>query len=1198
MPRIHDFKPSFNAGEITPRLAARLDFNKYPFALETCENLIPLSEGAAMRRSGTRFVSEEKDSTVKGRLKRFQFSVIQSYCLELGDQVLRPFRHQQPIAVAITDAAFANGSFTSNITGWDDRSTGGAGNQISHDATNGRLTLETSGTAADDIGWAEDAITISAAYVNVEHVVKFRVIAAPGDRIQFQVGSSSTGSQILAPVFKYTGYHCVAFTPTAATFYVQFRNLGSFRDKDVQIDDVSFISNANVEVDTPWLEADLYTVEGPQSADVLYLLHGDYPTHKVERYGHTTWSVVQVDWQDGPYLDENTTTTTLLPSAASGLSINLTLSSIVGVNDDQGWQSTDIGRLVRYKKSTTWGWAIITSITSSLIAVADVRKDFEATPTATTTWRIGAFWGSSTSGDPSYPQVGAFFQQRLYAAGTGQQPQSFFASQTADFENMTPDDFADKIEADDAFSYTLSADDVNAIRWLSPGEDTIAIGTAGGEWVPIDSIDATQVDVRRQTKHGSAQVIPVRIGSVVLFLQRALRKIREFGLATSVNTSYVAPDMTRLAEHVTKGGIVEMDYAEEPNSIVWAVRADGQLLSMTYKRDEDVVGWARHILGGSFSDGDAVVESVAVIPGANGSGQVNDSTERDEVWVLVKRTIDGSTVRYIEVLEKDFETGDDQEDAFYVDCGITATNVGGTELLANGDFESWPSDWKFSALPAVYFETASDFLHRDADLDGNSDTKTFTISFWFATNATGTQNYAVANSTGRFGAKFVNGKVQVFGSDTSGVACLDLISQSTYNDGQLHHCVAWGDLSTAGGTEIKGLYIDGADDLDTGAVTFIDTAIDFTAGDWAIGQNIQDQELADVWLSIASAIDCSVPANLAKFYDTVNSEYVDLGSDGSTPGVTPIIFLSVFDDDPITNKGTGGGFTEAGSVVVFPLSVVRRPTTGGNPGGAIHFVEGTLGNYADQSVTVEDGVVYEVTADSKMISHAGTATMSILVGTSRGASDLINLDITAGPTAFESFSGTFIASGTTVWVRLFRDGSVPNGGDGFLVDNVSVTKYGVVSGLDHLEGETVNVFANGAIQPSQVVSGGEIVMDVAAVPAQVGLGYAHTLKTLKVSAGNPAGTPLGKTKRIYGITFCVLNSQTFSFGRDASHLTTKDFRLVSDPMDAAAPFFTGEKFVEFEGDWTNDARILIQNSDPVPFTLLALAPETIINPLK
>jgi hypothetical protein len=155
-----------------------------------------------------------------------------------------------------------------------------------------------------------------------------------------------------------------------------------------------------------------------------------------------------------------------------------------------------------------------------------------------------------------------------------------------------------------------------------------------------------------------------------------------------------------------------------------------------------------------------------------------------------------------------------------------------------------------------------------------------------------------------------------------------------------------------------------------------------------------------------------------------------------------------------------------------------------------------------------------------------------------------------------------------------------------------------LSGLDHLEGETVKIWADGAIHADKTVSSGAITLDNAASVVQIGLAYTHTLKTLKVVAGNPAGTPLGKTKRIYGLTFALLNSHTLKYGPSADDLEDKDFRVVANPMDAGAPLFTGEQFVEFPGDWKGDPRIVIESSDPSPFTLLALAPEIDINPLK
>lgn len=124
--------------------------------------------------------------------------------------------------------------------------------------------------------------------------------------------------------------------------------------------------------------------------------------------------------------------------------------------------------------------------------------------------------------------------------------------------------------------------------------------------------------------------------------------------------------MTLLAEHITEGLIKEIAFQQEPDNIVWCVLEDGKFVGMTYRREEEVIAWHEHLIGGAFgSTAYGVVESVATIPGP---------TSDEEVYIAVKRTIDGSTVRYVERL-KPIEFGTDVEDAFYVDSGLTYTGT-------------------------------------------------------------------------------------------------------------------------------------------------------------------------------------------------------------------------------------------------------------------------------------------------------------------------------------------------------------------------------------------------------------------------------------------------------------------------------------------------------------------------------------------
>ena len=934
MPKVHPFTPSMNTGEISPRLSARVDFNKYPSGVETLENFVALPEGGIARRAGTRYVAATKTgATVKSRLKKFEFSTTQNYIIEMGEYYFRFYRDQGQITVPNITASITNGTFPSGISSWSDES--GSGSSISHDSTNDRLNLISNGSTN---GHAEQTVSNSSA---IEHVLQFQVIGAPGDFALLRIGTASTGTQLVNDFVAEVGYHCYSFTATAANFYVQFLNQQA---KTVQIDNVALLDDAPVEVATPYAASHLYEIEGPQSADILYMFHESYPTYRLERRGHTTWSLIEVPWQDGPWLPENTTTTTFTCNAASGLGKTLTASSVNGVNGGAGFTTADIGRSFRLTDNSTlnWGWGVITAITNTTTATVDIARTVTV-PTAETKWRLGAW-----SGVTGYPSTGAFFEQRLYAAGNTDQPQTFWASQTGDFENHSPDSdptagvFDGTVQDDDALDFTISADNVNAIRWMSAGEDTLSIGTTGGEWIPSSTgsvITPSDITVRRQTTHGSAQIAPLRVGNIVLFTQRAKRKIREFGF-TFETDGYQAFDMTRLAQHITQSNIVEMDHAEEPDSQVWVVRGDGQLPAMTFRRQEDVVGWTRHILGGRYGEATITVSDYANIA----VGTTITLTKSDGTTVVFTSEASGASAPSETLGFRPHSSNNTTADNIY------------TAINAHADFTV--------ANPAAAVVTVTETTHG------------------------------------------ASGFLTIVTSDTTRLATTD----------EGHSVVE--SVAVIPGTDGSG------------------QVHDSTSRD-------------EVWIQVKRTIN----------------------------------------------------------------------------GNTVRYVEFQERDYeADQNA---DDAVYSDSCITYDSSSAST-----------------------------------------------------------------------ITGLTHLEGQTVKIWADNAIQADKVVSSGSISLDVAASVVQVGLSYTHKLKTLKIEGGNAAGTSVGRNKRINGLTFVLLNSHTIEYGPTASDLDKNDFREVSDAMDSATPLFTGELFVEFEGNWQTDPRIYVESDDPAPFTLLAIAPEVKINALK
>jgi hypothetical protein len=343
------------------------------------------------------------------------------------------------------------------------------------------------------------------------------------------------------------------------------------------------------EIASPFTESMLYDIQFTQSADVMYIVQETLEPRKLSRTGHTSWTLSTVEFINGPYLDDNDTSTTFTSSTNTvGASRTLTASSITGINDGVGFKSSDVGRLVRMVD----GYGVITAFTSTTIVTWEIKLDI-VTATATTDWALGAW-----SDDTGYPKTVSFFEQRLIFGGSTDFPQTIWASESGFYEQF------DRGDGDpaDSFIYTIAANKVNTIRWLAPARDLI-VGTAGGEFKvgrpSGEPLQPDNVQITQQTTYGGYNTQPIQIGNSVLFLQRQRKKIREFSYRFE-DDAYLAQDMTLLSEHITGNGITDVDYAQEPDSIYWAVRDDGTLLGMTYQRQEDIIAWHRHIMGGSY----------------------------------------------------------------------------------------------------------------------------------------------------------------------------------------------------------------------------------------------------------------------------------------------------------------------------------------------------------------------------------------------------------------------------------------------------------------------------------------------------------------------------------------------------------------------------------------------------------------------
>lgn len=644
---------SFNAGELSPRMAGRVDVGKYANGCKFIENFIPLIQGPAMRRAGTRFVAEVKDSTKRTWLVRFEYNVQQAYVLEFGDKYIRFYTSRGQLLTGAVSAWATTTAYTVGTL----RSNGG----INYYCT----TDHTSGVFATDLA---------------------------------------------------NGY-----------WYA--------------------LTGSIYEIPTPWSASDLTASDGTmnlrfvESNDVIYICHPSYAPRKLSRYGATNWRLSILQPTGGPFKTINTTSTTVYASATTGTGITLTASAnifqaahvgslfylgqktVLDVTMWEAGKSVTVGDLRRsdgknYKALNTattggikpvhtsgaaydgssgvqwqyqdpgYGYVRITGYTSGTVVTADVVSQIPDNAVgagkATTRWAFGAW--SDVEGWPS--QV-TFFKERLIF-GRGQ---NIWMSVSGDYENFNSKDDGGVITADMAISILAESDQVNNIRWMTP-YDSLIVGTAGGEFA-VQPITTNQVfgpenvTAPQVSAFGSKSIMPVRVSNTVLFVQRSGLKLRDI-VYDFLSNKFESKDKTVLSEHVTQSGINQLAFQQEPYSIVWGTLANGKLIGFTFNNEQEVEGWHPHRIGGGAS-----VEAICTIAAPAG--------DRDDLWMINNRTINGNTKRYVEHVEYERRIGDDPEDAFYVDAGLTLNNtINATLTPGAGATSAHATGVTFTAGSAVF----------------------------------------------------------------------------------------------------------------------------------------------------------------------------------------------------------------------------------------------------------------------------------------------------------------------------------------------------------------------------------------------------------------------------------------------------------------------------------------------------------------
>lgn len=586
---------SFNNGVVTPHIDARSDVDKYASSCRILENMLPWVYGDVERRPGTEFIAEAKVNTTGVRMIPFIFSAVISYMCEFGNFYIRFYYNGAPLLSGGAPVEVTSPYGQGELAALQIHQIGDT-MWIVHPSHAPRKLTRTSATAfsLDTITFENGPFRRRNDIENDDSVTMTSDVTAIGDDGTLTASSATFEAGHVGSIWK----------------LVQSKTTMSLSHSSFQADTAS----AGIDVRGPW------SFRGDASSP---------GTCKLER------NVNAAGWEIHRILSLLASTTSTITGTEDEAKVQYRIRTFAASGTMAGDLTLEDplqNGIVRVDSFTSSTVVNITVLEVLVAAAAELR------------WAEGAW-----SGVRGYPTAVVFFEGRICYGGTATDPQTVWLSGSDQYEDF-------EVGSDDADSFALPLTATNRIRWLA-ALDALIVGTSGDEWrIASTRLEETltpdEFNARRQTTYGGKTIQPIQANASVLFVDFVGRKIREFTYNAD-QQSFVAPDLTELAEHITATGIIGMAYQRNPDSIVWCVLTDGSLVSMTYQRSQNVVAWADHPMQSGVK-----VESVAVMPGAT----------EDEVWILAVRTIEGATKRYIERMKtRVFAT---QADAFFVDSGL------------------------------------------------------------------------------------------------------------------------------------------------------------------------------------------------------------------------------------------------------------------------------------------------------------------------------------------------------------------------------------------------------------------------------------------------------------------------------------------------------------------------------------------------
>lgn len=661
-------QPSFSGGEFSPKVFGRVDNERYRTALASSLNFLPMTQGPIIRRPGTKYVGNDvKDPSKPPTLIPFQFSQRQNYMLEFGDQYVRFYTNGGQIVTSTnifktSGLVGLNGAYptllTFNALQTDSFSRPGlAVSATSAIASGGVLELTTpfDYTQASGLKYCQhgDTMYLSCSSTPIYKLQRLGnydwliqpLITKDGPYLPFNSYSTTGDSVDVTLTPSNVGLPTITTGPQYFVYGTADNGAGRIR---------LTLNTSHIFVDGDRVA--VRSVPGSLEAN-----------NGTSRVGAEYWTVAvpaqnQLDLNGSLYGFVCTGSTGVVSPALFELYDPTSTGQVPPI-----WADAAANRLRNFSlvQSGKRYWGLITGVQNAATATGILYQSLPNT-SVIATWQLGP-WNIKNG----YPQATCLHQDRLVLAGSKNYPQRFDLSVTSDYENFAPANSSLVVADDNAISFSTVSNQLNLINWVKSDTHGLLAGTLASEWsiIPTNqngALTPTNVNAKEMSFFGSANADAVQTGNATLYVQNGQRRIRELNWFYQVDT-YRSTDIAELSDHLALPGLDRLVNQREPIPLVWSKTTDGKLRSMTYSRDDQTlkVGWAPHQLGGqSDSSGTApVVKSIAAMPSADGTF--------DQLWCVVKRYINGTSVCNIEYTTKIFDDQTDPQDAICLDLSGT-----------------------------------------------------------------------------------------------------------------------------------------------------------------------------------------------------------------------------------------------------------------------------------------------------------------------------------------------------------------------------------------------------------------------------------------------------------------------------------------------------------------------------------------------